>query len=107
MRTPAPASALTKTVGKSDKTLCSIEDVGSFDETQFDNLGFPDAIDDLTCHFVTFDLDVSDDSTTADLNIVGCDDPGVVGGAETCETGDPGFYDITSTDAVNIVKDCP
>ncbi len=100
------ASALVKTVGKSSKILCSIGDVGSFDDDGGDNLGATDGFDDLTCHFVTFDLDVVDESPTAELNIVGCDDPTIVGGTETCEAGDSGFYDIISTDTVNIVKDC-
>ena len=100
------ASALVKTVGKASKTLCSIGDVGSFDGDEFDNLGAPDTVDDLTCHFITVGLDVTDASTTADLNIVGCDGSTGSGTDGACVAGDLGFYDIISTDTVNIVKDC-
>jgi hypothetical protein len=97
------ATAQVKTVGKSERSLCSIEDVGSPDPNAFDNLGAPDGYDDLTCHFVTVDLDLVDNSTTADLTIKVCDDPNDVDG---CQEGDPGYEVLTATDSVNIVKDC-
>ena len=59
--------------------------------------------DDLTCHFVTMEMTELDDiSVTAEVTITGCDDPS--GG---CLLGDPGYYEVTATDSVNIVKDCP
>lgn len=104
------ASAGVKTIGKltDPKTQCSIEDVGSFDDNEPDNIGFPDGVPDLTCHFVTIALSSLDEiSTTADLNIVGCDDPdNTTGDGNGCDASDAGFYEITATDAVNIVKDC-
>ena len=99
------ATESVKTVGKSGKILCSIEDVGSFDGTVFDDLGTMDGFDDLTCHFVTVGLNLTDASTTAELMITGCDDPSVSGNASLCEAGDPGFFEVTAEDAVNIVKD--
>jgi hypothetical protein len=97
------ATAQIKTVGKSERSLCSIEDVGSPDPSAFDNLGTPDGYDDLTCHFVTTELGLGDASTTADLTIKVCDDPNDVDG---CMVEDPGYEEFTATDSVNIVKDC-
>jgi len=96
------ASADVKTVGKSDRSLCSIEDVGAPDETFFDGLDpNPDGYLDLTCHFVTTELtELDDTSTTCDLTITGCDD-----GVECSSTSD-GYYVATASDSVNIVKDC-
>ena len=97
------ATASVKTVGKSNKSLCSIKDVGSFDETFFDNLNpTPDGYPDLTCHFVTYDLGLTDSSAFADLTITGCDD----GYNSGCTMSSPGYYEVTASDAVNIVKDC-
>lgn len=97
------ATASVKTVGKSNKSLCSIKDVGAFDDTFFDNLDpLPDGYPDLTCHFVTYDLGLSDSSSSADLTITGCDD----GYNSGCTISSPGYYEVTATDSVNIVKDC-
>jgi hypothetical protein len=92
-----------KTVGKSGKILCSIEDVGSFD----DQAGFDsfdpvlDNIDDLTCHFVTFKLTAGEDpSETAVVKGDGCDS------ATNCLPDDLGFFSFEGADAVNIVKEC-
>ena len=43
---------------------------------------------------------------TANINIVGCDGGTGSGANGECLAADSGFYDITATDAVNIVKDC-
>lgn len=101
------ASSAVKTVGKSDRTLCSVADVGSFDDTMFDNIGVLDGYDDLTCHFLTVNLDLNDASTEAELQITGCDDPAFSGDPILCEPTDPGFFETSATDSVNIVKDCP
>jgi hypothetical protein len=96
------ATAQVKTVGKSDKLLCSVEDIGAPDDESFDGLDpNPDGFLDLVCHFVTFALDLSDTSTEADLVITGCDFP-----SSGCDESDPGFYVVTATDAVNVVRDC-
>jgi hypothetical protein len=97
------ASAAVKTVGKSDRSLCSTEDVGAPDPAFFDGLDpTPDGYLDLTCHFITVGLTALDDSSSsADLSITGCDTP-----ADGCSSGDPGYYQFTASDAVNIVKDC-
>ncbi len=98
------ASATVKTVGKSNKILCSVEDSGSIDETLFDSLGAPDGLPDLTCHFITVELaSLTDASTSADLTGAGCD-VGIV--LPTCTETDQGFFEIAGSDAVNIVKDC-
>jgi len=97
------ASSSVKTVGKSGKSLCSIQDVGSFNDTFFDNLDpLPDGYPDLTCHFITSDLGLNDASTTGNISITGCDE----GYNSGCTTSSSGYYEITATDAVNIVKDC-
>jgi hypothetical protein len=96
------ASAYVKTVGKRERILCSIEDVGSPDPSTFDNLGAPDGYDDLTCHFVTADLELAYSFTTADLTIIVCDVPNDDG----CQVGDSGYEVFPATDSVNIVKDC-
>ena len=84
------ASASVKTVGKSDRMLCKIDDRGSVNSEAFDSLGDPDGIDDLTCHFMTIELsNLEDDSTTADLNGNLNDGTAIIG-----------------QDSVNIVKDC-
>jgi hypothetical protein len=95
------ASADVKTVGKSDRTLCSIEDVGAPDESFFDMLDpSPDGYLDLTCHFLTFEMTSLDDtSPTCDLSITGCD----VG--FDCSSDSAGYYVATASDSVNIVKD--
>jgi len=102
------ASAAVKTVGRSGRSLCSIKDVGSYDASFPDNLNpTPDGYDDLTCHFVTFNLALDDSSTQAAVTITGCDDPTVTGDPGHCDTGDPGYFEVVSaTDSVNIVKDC-
>ena len=43
-----------KTVGKTDKILCSIEDVSGDFSVSLE--GAPDTFDDLVCHFVTVDV---------------------------------------------------
>ena len=84
------ASATVKTVGKSAKILCNIEDIGSVDGTAFDNLGAPDGFDDLVCHFVTIDLTALEDSSMS---------AGLTG---NLNDGTP----IEGEDSVNVVKDC-
>lgn len=101
------ASSAVKTVGKSDRSLCSIADVGSFDDTMFDSVGFMDGFDDMTCHFLTVNLNLNDASTEAELQITGCDDPAFSGDPAICEPTDPGYFETSGTDSVNIVKDCP
>jgi hypothetical protein len=94
------ASSQVKTVGKSGKSLCSIEDVGGPDDTYFDNWNpTPDGYPDMTCHFLTFDLNVDDSSTEMDLGLTVCD-----GGYDYGCGGDDPI--ISASDAVNIVKDC-
>lgn len=101
------ATATVKTVGKSDKILCSTEDVGAYDEAFFDNIDpIPDGYDDLTCHFITMDLGATDSSTEADLIIEACDGGSGSGSDGQCVLGDPGYSSRTATDAVNIVRDC-
>ena len=101
------ASATVKLVGKSNRILCSIEDIGSVDTTFIDDLNpAVDGEPDLTCHFVTFALtDLTDNSTTADLTGNGCDSatpfPDCSGVAPA------GLFDFVGSDSVNIVKDCP
>lgn len=96
------ASAGVKTVGKSGRFLCSIADVGSPDHTMFDSLNpDPDGYEDLICHFITMEMtSLADTSTTADITITGCTDP-----SNGCNQGDDGYYVITATDSVRIVKD--
>ncbi len=100
------ASAEVKTVGKSDRSLCSVADVGAPDPMYFDGLDpNPDGFADLTCHFLTEQLvDLDDTSTTADVMGSGCDYPYDIDG---CQPGDTGFFEVIGTDSVNIVKDCP
>jgi amino acid transporter len=51
------AGAGVKVVGKSEKALCNITDVGSYDTGFFDNLDETlDGYDDLVCHFVTAEI---------------------------------------------------
>ncbi len=51
------ADAGVKTVGKSNRELCNITDIGSYDEAFFDNLNpTPDGFVDLVCHFVTAEI---------------------------------------------------
>ncbi len=95
-------TASVKTVGKSGRYLCSIEDVGAPDDGFFDSFNpNPDGHDDMICHFVTTDMDAEDTSETATVLIIGCDNPS--GG---CAEEDPGYYMIIATDSVKIVKDC-
>ena len=101
------ASASVKLVGKSNKILCNIADIGSVDIAFFDDLDpAADGEPDLTCHFVTFALtDLTDTSPTADLTGNGCDSatpfPDCSGVAPA------GFFDLVGSDSVNVVKDCP
>ena len=84
------ASATVKTVGKSGRMLCNIEDAGSVDGTVFDSYGLPDGYDDLVCHFLTFELtDLEDTSSTAVLT------GNLLDGSA-----------LEGEDTVNIVKDC-
>jgi hypothetical protein len=93
------ASAQVKTVGKSNKSLCSIEDVGSPDPYYFDGYNpDPDGYPDMTCHFVTSDLGL-DSSTTAQVSMTVCAN----GFNNGCIDTDPV---VTATDSINIVKDC-
>ncbi len=97
------ASALVRTVGKADRNLCSIADIGAPGPSSvfFDGLDdFPDGNLDLVCHFVTLSL-MEDASSTMELQVVGCDDP-----AAGCSSGDPGYFEASGRDSVNIVKDC-
>jgi hypothetical protein len=49
--------AKVKVVGKKSNELCSYEDIGSYDETYFDNLNpVPDGYYDLLCKFDTYDI---------------------------------------------------
>jgi hypothetical protein len=98
------ASADVKTVGKADRTLCSIEDAGAWDTAFFDSLDpTPDGFDDLTCHYVTDEItDLDDISAMADIMGAGCNDP-----SNGCLSGSPGFFEFKGTDSVRIVKDCP
>jgi len=99
------ASALVRTVGKSDRSLCSIEDVGvpASSEVFFDGYDpNPDGHADLVCHFMTQNL-VEDASSEAELQIVGCEDPNDVDG---CQAGDTGYSITSGKDKVNIVNDC-
>ena len=74
-----------KTVGKSGKMLCSIEDVsGDFTFPE----GDPDGFLDLVCQFLTVDLGSSPGDTTA--AVMG----GLIGGQL-----------IEGSDSINIVKD--
>ncbi|MEI8598895.1 hypothetical protein P4S64_18840 [Vibrio sp. M60_M31a] len=63
--TLALGTANVKTVGKFDKSLCSIEDVtGNYDGGL---VGTPDGFDDLVCHFVTMEIAPEDGETSATL----------------------------------------
>lgn len=94
------ASAQVKTVGKTDRALCSILDLGSPDPSQFDSMGSPDGEPDLICHFETQGiLGLNDSSTEAEVEAVICPN-GYFNGCD--ENTDP---TITFTDAVNIVKE--
>jgi hypothetical protein len=97
------ASAKVKTVGKTNKSLCSVADVASHEPALFDSLGSPDGYADLTCDFDMDAIILGDTSTTADMNITGCANPNDVDG---CMTEDPGFYTAVGTDAVRIVRNC-
>jgi hypothetical protein len=82
------ASSQVKTVGKSQKSLCSVVDVGVPNEDFFDGLDeLADRYNDLTCHFVTSELALNDTSISATLRITGCQDPTVVGDHNLCEVG--------------------
>lgn len=97
------ASSTVKTVGKSDRLLCSIEDRGAPDGGFFDGIDpTPDGNLDLTCHFLTMELDIADD-TASEASIKGtlCDDPDA-----GCMPGDAGFLEFEGTDSVKIVKLC-
>jgi len=102
------ASTGVKTVGRASKTLCSIEDIGSFDTNELDNFGATDGFDDLVCHFVTAELteELNGTSTEVDLHVCGCDDPNSSGGtiADLCDEDDDGYFEFIATDAVKIVK---
>ena len=78
------ASAGVKMAGKTDKLLCSIEDVsGDFGGGPE---GAPDGFLDLVCHFVTVDLGLTDGDTEATLT-------GMTFGGQ----------DIEGTDSINTV----
>jgi hypothetical protein len=92
-------TAEVKTVGKSDRALCSIVERGSPDDTQFDSIGADDGYLDLTCHFLTQEITgLVDGSTEATVTAVICPD----GFNSGCPAGSP---TITFSDAVNIVKE--
>lgn len=55
-----------KTVGKKERSLCSIEDVSG--DFSVDELGMPDGFDDLVCHFVTMQIAPEAGDTTAKLS---------------------------------------
>ncbi len=78
-------------VGKTDRLLCSVEDVsgpppgpGGADDPS----GVPDGFSDLVCQFVTVDLGISPGDTSAEIT---------------------GFFldgtEFVGTDTINIVKD--
>lgn len=97
-------SAKVKTVGKSSRALCSLEGTGSFDDQQFDSVGLPDGITDLTCHFVTQELtDLDDESTSATLSGAACDS---AVSFPTCAPDDASTIEFSGEDSVNIVKTC-
>ena len=60
-----------KTVGKADRSLCSISDIGSYDEGFFDNLGDPDGFDDIVCHFITAEIVNLPDGTDLSIELHG------------------------------------
>ena len=60
-----------KTVGKAFRELCSISDIGSYDEAFFDNLGDPDGYDDIVCHFVTAEIVGLPDGTDLPIKVQG------------------------------------
>lgn len=92
-------TAEVKTVGKSDRALCSIVERGSPNDTQFDGMGTDDGYLDLTCHFLTQEIStLGDGSTEATVTAVICPDGYNLG----CSPGSP---TITFSDAVNIVKE--
>lgn len=90
-------NALVKVVGKSDRYLCSIGDKGSPAAGVFDNLGDPDGIPDLTCHFQIVPNmfegstvgEVTMDVCTGGFN-AGCDDSATT---------------LKAADAINIVRE--
>ncbi|MGP8304809.1 hypothetical protein [Vibrio sp. YIC-376] len=63
--TLALGTASVKTVGKSDKLLCSIEDITGNYESGPE--GIPDGFDDLVCHFVTMEIAPDEGGTSATL----------------------------------------
>jgi sugar lactone lactonase YvrE len=88
--TLALGTAGIKTVGKTDKVLCSVKDVsGDFTYPE----GDPDGIDDLVCHFVTVQIAPEEGDTMATL--------------AGSLIADAGGTAIEGSDSVNIVKDCP
>ena len=76
-----------KTVGKTDRTLCSVQDVSG--DFSFDLQGLPDGFDDLVCHFVTMEIVPEAGDTEAKLagNLL----------------AEAGGTPIEGTDTVNIV----
>lgn len=60
-----------KTVGKAFRELCSISDIGSYDEAFFDNLGDPDGYDDIVCHFLTAEIVGVPDGTDLPIKVQG------------------------------------
>lgn len=89
----------------SDETLCSVSDEGAVDDQSDNNsTSNPDGYLDLICDFVTQSLsDLNDLSETANLTIVGCNDPLDEDG---CQPDDDGYFMTTGSDSVTIVKDC-
>lgn len=76
-----------KTVGKTDRLLCSVDDVSGDFSGGFE--GAPDGFDDLVCHFLTMGIVPEDGDTTAKL--AGNFLAGAGGGA------------FEGTDSVNVV----
>jgi hypothetical protein len=98
------ASAAVRTVGRGDKELCSIGDFGAPDEGLFDNLDpLPDGFLDLSCKFDTSMLALDDTSDSASISMTLCTDDG---GDGICDPGDAGYDVISTSDSVNVVRDC-
>jgi hypothetical protein len=78
--------------------LCSSRDMGSPDPDAWNNKGPRDGYRDLTCLFTTRHMtDIEETSETAEMSIIGCDDP--EGG---CQAGDDGYYSIVAEDWVDV-----
>jgi len=65
------AESTVKVVGKSDRALCSYDDIGSYDPDAFDKLGYPDGIDDLVCHFLTAEITPTPDGENTTVEVTG------------------------------------